>query len=136
MIWWSRSCFQNIRAGQRRILYSLYGVVEHSGTLRSGHYTAYVKVRHSNPGTKHFLQTLVAGQPTVRHLVRAMQTAVADARATGEPEAVDTEDIHTKQVVQPLGKWYYVSDSSVSEVRNISNVLNCQAYLLFYERIE
>ncbi|XP_051871116.1 ubiquitin carboxyl-terminal hydrolase 16-like isoform X2 [Pristis pectinata] len=27
------------------ILYSLYGVVEHSGTMRSGHYTAYVKVR-------------------------------------------------------------------------------------------
>uniref|UniRef100_A0A3P9JQN2 Ubiquitin carboxyl-terminal hydrolase 16 n=1 Tax=Oryzias latipes TaxID=8090 RepID=A0A3P9JQN2_ORYLA len=27
------------------VLYSLYGVVEHSGTMRSGHYTAYVKVR-------------------------------------------------------------------------------------------
>ncbi|KAK7882955.1 hypothetical protein WMY93_029129 [Mugilogobius chulae] len=28
-----------------QILYSLYGIVEHSGTMRSGHYTAYVKVR-------------------------------------------------------------------------------------------
>eukprot|EP00062_Callorhinchus_milii_P001810 gi/632937369/ref/XP_007899374.1/ PREDICTED: ubiquitin carboxyl-terminal hydrolase 16 [Callorhinchus milii] len=28
-----------------KVLYSLYGVVEHSGTMRSGHYTAYVKVR-------------------------------------------------------------------------------------------
>ncbi|KAJ7990073.1 hypothetical protein DPEC_G00296510 [Dallia pectoralis] len=28
-----------------RVLYSLYGVVEHSGTMRGGHYTAYVKAR-------------------------------------------------------------------------------------------
>lgn len=33
--------------GQTEILYSLYGIVEHSGTMRSGHYTAYVKVRPS-----------------------------------------------------------------------------------------
>ena len=30
--------------GQRRSLYSLFGVVEHSGHLTSGHYTAYVRV--------------------------------------------------------------------------------------------
>jgi ubiquitin C-terminal hydrolase len=27
-----------------QILYSLYGVVEHSGRLQGGHYTAFVKV--------------------------------------------------------------------------------------------
>lgn len=32
-------------AGDKGALYSLYGIVEHSGTMRSGHYTAYVKVR-------------------------------------------------------------------------------------------
>ncbi|XP_006899470.1 PREDICTED: ubiquitin carboxyl-terminal hydrolase 16 isoform X2 [Elephantulus edwardii] len=31
-----------------RVLYSLYGVVEHSGTMRSGHYTAYAKARNTN----------------------------------------------------------------------------------------
>lgn len=31
--------------GDSELLYSLYGIVEHSGTMRSGHYTAYVKVR-------------------------------------------------------------------------------------------
>jgi len=46
-------------AGQSRVLYGLYGVVEHSGRLSGGHYTAYIKVRpglspqgqflHSNP---------------------------------------------------------------------------------------
>uniref|UniRef100_A0A4W4FJB7 Ubiquitin carboxyl-terminal hydrolase n=1 Tax=Electrophorus electricus TaxID=8005 RepID=A0A4W4FJB7_ELEEL len=28
-----------------RVLYGLYGIVEHSGSMRGGHYTAYVKVR-------------------------------------------------------------------------------------------
>ncbi|KAE8602840.1 hypothetical protein XENTR_v10014146 [Xenopus tropicalis] len=27
------------------VLYSLYGIVEHSGSMRGGHYTAYVKIR-------------------------------------------------------------------------------------------
>jgi hypothetical protein len=34
----------------------------------------------------------------------------------------------------PPGKWYYVSDSHVREVSE-SEVLNAQAYCLFYERI-
>nr|KAG5701148.1 hypothetical protein BaRGS_002624 [Batillaria attramentaria] len=37
------SLCQDVRSGQRRVLYSLYGVVEHSGRLSGGHYTAYVK---------------------------------------------------------------------------------------------
>uniref|UniRef100_A0A8C7UDU7 ubiquitinyl hydrolase 1 n=1 Tax=Oncorhynchus mykiss TaxID=8022 RepID=A0A8C7UDU7_ONCMY len=39
----SASC-KNLVAGER-VLYSLYGIVEHSGSMRGGHYTAYVKVR-------------------------------------------------------------------------------------------
>ncbi|XP_029027487.1 ubiquitin carboxyl-terminal hydrolase 16 [Betta splendens] len=36
---------KNVTEGGTQILYSLYGIVEHSGTMRSGHYTAYVKVQ-------------------------------------------------------------------------------------------
>lgn len=44
--YWQILCSsQNIYEGDTQILYSLYGVVEHSGTMRSGHYTAYVKAR-------------------------------------------------------------------------------------------
>lgn len=32
------------KGGGKTKLYSLYGVVEHSGTLHGGHYVAYVKV--------------------------------------------------------------------------------------------
>uniref|UniRef100_A0A3B4FSS7 Ubiquitin carboxyl-terminal hydrolase n=1 Tax=Pundamilia nyererei TaxID=303518 RepID=A0A3B4FSS7_9CICH len=40
---------KNIPEGHSQILYGLYGIVEHSGTMRSGHYTAYVKVRPECP---------------------------------------------------------------------------------------
>ncbi|XP_069017313.1 ubiquitin carboxyl-terminal hydrolase 16 [Embiotoca jacksoni] len=40
---------KNMTEGGPQILYSLYGIVEHSGTMRSGHYTAYVKVRAESP---------------------------------------------------------------------------------------
>uniref|UniRef100_A0A672LCV0 Ubiquitin carboxyl-terminal hydrolase n=1 Tax=Sinocyclocheilus grahami TaxID=75366 RepID=A0A672LCV0_SINGR len=35
---------KNLGSGER-VLYSLYGIVEHSGSMRGGHYAAYVKVR-------------------------------------------------------------------------------------------
>nr|XP_054484954.1 ubiquitin carboxyl-terminal hydrolase 45 isoform X3 [Agelaius phoeniceus] len=40
------SC-KNVMDGAR-VLYSLYGIVEHSGSMRGGHYAAYVKVRTSS----------------------------------------------------------------------------------------
>ncbi|XP_029922337.1 ubiquitin carboxyl-terminal hydrolase 16 [Myripristis murdjan] len=40
---------KNVTEGETQVLYSLYGIVEHSGTMRSGHYTAYVKVRPQCP---------------------------------------------------------------------------------------
>ncbi|KAM7399022.1 hypothetical protein PAMP_018316 [Pampus punctatissimus] len=40
---------KNMTEGDTQVLYSLYGIVEHSGTMRSGHYTAYVKVRPHCP---------------------------------------------------------------------------------------
>ncbi|XP_066476168.1 ubiquitin carboxyl-terminal hydrolase 16 [Tiliqua scincoides] len=39
---------ENVAEGCSQVLYALYGVVEHSGTMRSGHYTAYVKTRTPN----------------------------------------------------------------------------------------
>ncbi|XP_024407522.2 ubiquitin carboxyl-terminal hydrolase 45 isoform X1 [Desmodus rotundus] len=39
----SATC-KNVSVGEE-VLYGLYGVVEHSGSMRGGHYTAYVKVR-------------------------------------------------------------------------------------------
>lgn len=35
----------NVHRYQRKLIYSLYGIVEHSGGMYGGHYVAYVKVR-------------------------------------------------------------------------------------------
>uniref|UniRef100_A0AAY4AH74 Ubiquitin carboxyl-terminal hydrolase n=1 Tax=Denticeps clupeoides TaxID=299321 RepID=A0AAY4AH74_9TELE len=47
----SASC-KNLVPGER-VLYSLYGIVEHSGSMRGGHYTAYVKVRAPQRRSEH-----------------------------------------------------------------------------------
>ncbi|KAH0622172.1 hypothetical protein JD844_024246 [Phrynosoma platyrhinos] len=39
----SASCKNVMESG--KVLYALYGIVEHSGSMRGGHYAAYVKVR-------------------------------------------------------------------------------------------
>ncbi|XP_015985369.2 ubiquitin carboxyl-terminal hydrolase 16 isoform X2 [Rousettus aegyptiacus] len=46
---------QNVAEENTRVLYSLYGVVEHSGTMRSGHYTAYAKARTANSHLFHLV---------------------------------------------------------------------------------
>ncbi|XP_066065345.1 ubiquitin carboxyl-terminal hydrolase 16 isoform X3 [Chamaea fasciata] len=53
---------KNVAEGNTKVLYSLYGVVEHSGTMRSGHYTAYVKMRAMN---NHLSDLVFRGQSQV-----------------------------------------------------------------------
>ncbi|KAM6098008.1 ubiquitin carboxyl-terminal hydrolase 16 isoform 1-T2 [Theristicus caerulescens] len=50
---------KNVAEGNRKVRYSLYGVVEHSGTMRSGHYTAYAKMRSMN---NHLSDLVLRGQ--------------------------------------------------------------------------
>jgi len=38
-----------VKPDQTEIIYSLYGVVEHSGQMGGGHYVAYVKVKTCYP---------------------------------------------------------------------------------------
>jgi ubiquitin carboxyl-terminal hydrolase 16/45 len=91
---------------QGQILYSLYGVVEHGGSLRSGHYTAYVKVRSSACQLQH--------RQDIPELLKTLPEDVNAVEAEG-------------------GSWYHVSDSSVS-LASEDQVQSCQAYILFYER--
>lgn len=58
----SASC-KNLAAGER-VLYSLYGIVEHSGSMRGGHYTAYVKVRAPQKKTEHHRNLSGAREPS------------------------------------------------------------------------
>lgn len=99
--------------GQTKVLYSLYGVVEHSGSIHGGHYVAYVKVRPKLEENSYRWSFLPKNQKEkISEVIKGAQ---------GDPPV-------------PNGKWYYVSDSYVAEIQE-ARVLRAQAYLLFYERI-
>lgn len=105
-------------------IYSLYGVVEHRGTMHGGHYVAYVKTRHPlKPDDPRWSFLPTKNANNVEECLECSDTESEEAIAT--PQSV---------VEPPPGQWYYVSDSRVTEVDE-TTVLQSQAYLLFYERI-
>lgn len=85
-------CLRNCDQGKFR--YRLIGTVEHSGTMRGGHYVAYVR----GP---------------------AIDGDTGSEGSSGSSKGSPT--------------WYYISDSHVRQT-SLDSVLQCEAYLLFYER--
>ncbi|KAH8289790.1 hypothetical protein KR054_011106 [Drosophila jambulina] len=151
----------NIDRKQKKLLYALYGVVEHSGGMYGGHYTAYVKVRPKvTPGDKRYkflplgskaeldqddeqlkkLEELQAKRKARDLHMQAMDDSddFSSSNSSASDEAPQEEALPQEEeaahVQAPPGKWYYVSDSRVQEVSEDS-ALKAQAYLLFYERI-
>uniref|UniRef100_A0A8C3S1P2 Ubiquitin carboxyl-terminal hydrolase n=1 Tax=Chelydra serpentina TaxID=8475 RepID=A0A8C3S1P2_CHESE len=80
----SASC-KNVTDGAR-VLYTLYGIVEHSGSMRGGHYAAYVKVR--TPSKK------------------LLEHIASNKNVQGLKEAVGASG----------GQWVYVSDVHIQMV--------------------
>ena len=115
----------NMPAGATEIMYTLFGVVEHSGRLQGGHYTAYVKLRAN--GAENFAKKFYS-EPTAKN--EEIHNLLAEIERKSHLE----ESPDTGQEALP-GKWYHISDTSVSEVSE-ERVLKCQAYLLFYERMK
>ncbi|XP_031833336.1 ubiquitin specific protease 16/45 isoform X2 [Nomia melanderi] len=106
-------------------VYALYGVVEHSGTIRGGHYVAYVKSR----------APLTSDDPRWSFLSsKDTQKTEGTLSSNSDSESEEAAASLPTTVEPPPGKWYYVSDSRVTEVDE-TTVLRSQAYLLFYERI-
>ncbi|CAL4077990.1 unnamed protein product, partial [Meganyctiphanes norvegica] len=64
----------NMSKGQSKVLYGLYGVVEHTGRLNSGHYVAYVRSRPLDPSrtNKQFLNLKPSSHFEVNQLVAEM----------------------------------------------------------------
>ncbi|KAF7993850.1 hypothetical protein HCN44_011119 [Aphidius gifuensis] len=110
-------------------IYSLYGLVEHSGTMHGGHYVAYVKAR----------KPLDPDDPRWEFLPKKNTEEVDDnsSDTSSDFEIIDATDSTTDstKVEPPPGRWYYVSDSRVVEIDE-ATVLSKEAYLLFYERIQ
>jgi len=126
----------NVSLDQRKVLYSLYGVVEHSGRLQGGHYTAFVKVRAANSMVKdpsRFFSPPVSKASDVPMFFEEIEDKFKNNELTIKKTDVMEESNNNLTLNQPR-RWYHVSDSSVSEVSE-EKVLKAQAYLLFYERI-
>ncbi|KAK6734549.1 hypothetical protein RB195_018000 [Necator americanus] len=114
-------CCRNVERtapGEKRLLYSLYGVVVHSGSLSGGHYIAYVKSRHRLKQAHAFLET-------------ARNTC---ADALSNPVCTSLEDLPEDLHLLNDGQWYYCSDSQIVAVSE-NRVLSAEAYILFYERV-
>ncbi|RWS02922.1 hypothetical protein B4U79_06214 [Dinothrombium tinctorium] len=106
----------------KQINYSLYGVVEHSGSLRSGHYTAYVKLRNKNERFKTFIRNL----PFCARVEEILEE-IDSFPNEGEDQTLTDETAKN-------GRWFHISDSEVMAT-SVDRVLHAQAYILFYERV-
>lgn len=154
----------NVDRKQKKLLYALYGIVEHSGSMHGGHYTAYVKVRAKLPPNDHRWDFLPQGSKAELDQTDEQRAKLDELLAKEKARELrlkdnDSDDFSTSSsssgtevdedaegavggskesaepnVTAPPGKWYFVSDSRVSESSEEA-VLRAQAYLLFYERI-
>lgn len=135
----------------KKLEYTLYGVIIHSGSLRFGHYMAYVCVRKNSFKCK-TLKRFVHLKPFVSNIEHIIQF-VYDDLVNQEKEkdqfgesngTIDLDVDHSdsgassnndERNCDQSRKWYFISDSSVSP-SNINSVLtDCTSpYLLFYER--
>lgn len=151
----------NVHRHQKQLLYSLYGIVEHSGSMHGGHYVAFVKVRPDMPdddprwkflpqGSKVELDQMDEQKQRLDNALKKNERQESrlscgdsdDLTSSSESDASATRSgAHSPSgkeppllTAAPEGKWYYVSDSHVQEASE-DRVLGAQAYLLFYERI-
>lgn len=146
----------------KSIIYTLYGIIEHSGSLRSGHYKAYVRCNNKDSSDLKKFIRLQPYVPKVADLMNLITTDdlekdeedqqlnemlsnmhLADDRpngdlneATGSAATANPET--TKRIKEELirayqEKWYHISDSNVTQVQ-LKSLLKAQAYLLLYER--
>jgi len=117
---------QRISPGQTKVVYSLYGIVVHSGDLGGGHYIAYVKSRRTIPSlSSRFME-----------LGKQVDRLTTENHSNGIPKENNSNDV-MKQILDDLDKdsqWYYCSDSHVRPVEK-AEVERAEAYILFYERI-
>ncbi|CAH8576155.1 unnamed protein product [Schistosoma mattheei] len=146
-----------------QIRYRLYGVIEHTGHLTSGHYVAYVTVpksytnyndNQSDRIEHQFIGSLNRSPKwplSVNDLIQRLRRCdhhqlllssnnFMSCTQNGN-NTINHSTSHINEVIDDdhdnddSRQWFYCSDSHITRVSQ-STVLNCQAYVLFYERIE
>ncbi|VDD81556.1 unnamed protein product [Mesocestoides corti] len=124
--------FQQLSSGEGQ--YRLFGVVEHAGHLRGGHYVCYVPdepPQRPLPDLR-FVPTLEKPDPWpmyLHHLVYQLRRA-DDRVIYGCP----VDDDNPAAPLTDSRRWLCCNDSRVARV-SLSTVLNAEPYILFYERV-
>lgn len=128
------------------IWYSLFGIVCHSGNLKGGHYTAYVKCEdpeNENFSMEEFAE-FIQGTPYIPELadidkineyIRQQDGSRCDTTDRYRDDN-DTNGVHNYDDPPRSnpGNWYHISDSDVRK-SSLANVLSSQAYIVFYRRV-
>ncbi|KAJ6217086.1 hypothetical protein RDWZM_008243 [Blomia tropicalis] len=129
--------------------YQLYGVVIHSGCLRSGHYMAYVSVRPDQfySGQIDRFLHLKPFLPNIEHILSVCyeeevskqnnsSSSSLDFTPEGENVELSLSSENNSTISRGQRKWFFISDSSVSST-TLDSILSdtTKPYLLFYERI-
>ncbi|WWD16061.1 hypothetical protein CI109_100486 [Kwoniella shandongensis] len=109
------------------VMYRLYAVVVHMGTMIGGHYIAYCLVDPEQMfGPNHNLSE------------QAPTTATESASISSEPSqnGTSTESGSASQNGQKKDRriWCFCSDTSI-RTATLDEVLNARAYLCFYEKV-
>lgn len=131
------------------IWYALFGVVCHSGNLKGGHYTCYVKFNESIHDSdnedlaelaKFIRETpYVPGSCDIEKIRESLKRYESTHSYTSEQYKGDFIGEHDSETNSDAtrsnpGTWYYISDSSVTR-SNLATVLKSQAYILFYRKV-
>lgn len=111
---------QELCDGTGQLMYSLYGVVVHSGNMQDGHYVAYTRA-HAPP------------QPMPTEIKHEAEPSVSESPAAPGPGA-GSPGQKSFDYSSTEGQWYHASDTHVRTATE-AEVLKSQAYLLFYERL-
>ncbi len=100
-------------------------MIEHSGTLRSGHYIAYIKQSINDQD----LSDKIYSKPIDDLLANLFQSSTDDQHQINHNNTSETTDPSS-----PPPSWYHISDNSIHKVPE-NKVLEADAYVLFYRRI-
>ena len=132
------SFLQSLCDSRGQLLYSLYGVVEHSGGMHGGHYTAYVRVRTPPCYPASTISKQTDPSEGTLHSDKDITPQISSSNlelACGNTDVADESETSASfDLSSTKGHWYYISDSHVRTATE-SEVLKSQAYLLFYERL-